>query len=398
MIRPNINTFAPTHTVEPVFSPLPCFDKTQSVCVIGAGAFGGWSALHLLRKGYKVILVDAWGAANSRSSSSDETRVIRSTYGGNELYFQLNVRALQLWKENEKRFNQKVFFNTGVIWFCYEESNPIIDQSIPFSKKYKMEYEKLEPSEIKKRFPVVNTEDLKHAFHDPFGGYLKAREGTQAVLESFIKEGGIFIKEQAKPGSIIKGKLQEIVLSSGKVIQNDAFIFACGSWLSSLFPALLNKQLNCTKQEGYYFGVPAASSALFDCLPAWIDLDGKDFYYGIAGNSSRGFKIGVDKRGVEFDPTNDDRTLDKSVLADARNFLSHRFPALKNAPLLENRVCPYENSNTGNFIFDKLPDTENAFVLGGGSGHGFKHGPALGELVAACISGEKSVPDLFRLR
>ena len=192
-------------------------------------------------------------------------------------------------------------------------------------------------------------------------------------------------------------RIYQLALSNGNTIKAGSFLFACGSWLPFLFPEILGKQISCTKQEVYYFGVPSGKAEILDNLPVWIDLDGSDFYYGIPGNASRGFKIGVDRRGVAFDPTNGDRIPDADVLARARQFLAHRFPALKNAPLLENRVCPYENSLTGNFIFEHHPDFNNLFFLGGGSGHGFKHGPALGELVSQCLSGERRTPHLLQV-
>jgi glycine/D-amino acid oxidase-like deaminating enzyme len=130
----------------------------------------------------------------------------------------------------------------------------------------------------------------------------------------------------------------------------------------------------------------------------WIDADGKDFYYGIPGNSFRGFKIGVDKRGEVFDPTDGDRTIKEQVLQDARKFIAHRFPGLTQAPLIENRVCPYENSPDGNFLFDHHPEAKNVFFLGGGSGHGFKHGPSLGELVMNCLKGTSKIPGHFLLK
>jgi glycine/D-amino acid oxidase-like deaminating enzyme len=129
----------------------------------------------------------------------------------------------------------------------------------------------------------------------------------------------------------------------------------------------------------------------------WVDVDGKDFYYGIPGNNYRGFKIGVDERGEPFDPTDGDRISNEQVLKKARKFLAHRFPGLKDAPLVESRVCPYENSPDGNFLFDHHPEASNLFFLGGGSGHGFKHGPALGELVSEIIAGNKVIPQQFLL-
>ncbi len=162
-------------------------------------------------------------------------------------------------------------------------------------------------------------------------------------------------------------------------MQADAYIFACGSWLGKMFPEFLNNVITCTKQEVYYFGVPAAESLAFENIPVWVDVDGKDFYYGIPGNAHRGFKIGVDIRGETFDPTSGDHLYTASTLTKAREFIAHRFPDLKNAPLSESRVCPYENSPDGNFIFDLVPETKNAFVLGGGSGHGFKHTSCTGQ-------------------
>ncbi len=394
----NTQTFSPTPLVTPVSAEFPTIPKGSPITVIGAGAFGGWSALFLLRHGYKVTLIDAWGAGNSRSSSGDETRVTRSTYGHNELYFQMNVRALELWKEYERSVGQNLFFNKGVLWFCYKKDNPLVDDSIPFAKKFGMEYEYLSVADLRSRFPQVRCDDLSHAYFDSFGGYLRARDGMRSVLSTFIAEGGSFIQAEANPGNITNGRMADIRLSNGTSIRTENFLFACGSWLPQIFPKVLSEVIKCTRQEVYYFGVPAAEAVAFDNLPVWIDLDDQNFYYGIADNASRGFKIGVDKRGPAFDPTNGEHSHDADVLSAARKFIAHRFPALAKAPLVENRVCPYENSIDGNFIFDRHPEISNVFLLGGGSGHGFKHGPALGELVSKCLSGESKVPDLFRMK
>jgi glycine/D-amino acid oxidase-like deaminating enzyme len=375
-----------TSTFAPRLSPFKTesvnLSKGSSIVVIGAGAFGGWSALYLSRAGYKVTLIDAWGAGHSRSSSGDETRVIRSTYGANEFYFDLNVRALELWKENEKQWNRKLFHNQGVIWFCYSEKTPLVDDSIPFAKKHGMNYEYLSIQDVNKRYPEIRTDDLHHACLDSYGGYLKARESMHCVKEAFIREGGTFIQASVKPGKAKAGRINSVQLSNGNKLSADLYLFACGSWLGQLFPEVLGNVITCSKQEVYYFGTPAEKSLDFDNLPVWIDVDGKDFYYGIPGNANRGFKIGVDIRGEKFDPTHGEHTVNPEVLAKARTFISHRFPQLKNAPLIESRVCPYENSQDGNFIFDFHPEANNVLFLGGGSGHGFKHGPALGELIA----------------
>jgi glycine/D-amino acid oxidase-like deaminating enzyme len=88
----------------------------SSVIVVGAGAFGGWSALQLAQRGMHVTLLDAWGPGNSRASSGGETRTIRATYGpAHSVYYRMVARALQLWQEYEKRWNLKLFFRSGAL-------------------------------------------------------------------------------------------------------------------------------------------------------------------------------------------------------------------------------------------------------------------------------------------
>jgi glycine/D-amino acid oxidase-like deaminating enzyme len=392
----SLNTFAPQagKATGKTIEQLP---RGSSVAVVGAGAFGGWTALFLLRKGYRVTLIDTWGPGNSRSSSGDETRVIRSTYGANEFYFDLNVRALTLWKEHEERWKSKLFQNKGVLWMCYETHTPVVDDSIPFAEKYNMPYERLSREEISKRYSIVNISDLSHAWLDPYGGCLRAREACQAVYKGFIAEGGKVVQAQATPEKVKQNRLTSLQLSNGQSLHADLYIFACGSWLGQLFPEVLGKTITCTKQEVYYFGVPTQHASTYEKFPVWVDVDGKDFYYGIPGNNYRGFKIGVDERGEPFDPTDGDRISNEQVFKKARKFLTQRFPGLKDAPLVESRVCPYENSPDGNFLFDHHPEASNLFFLGGGSGHGFKHGPALGELISDIVAGNKVIPQQFLL-
>jgi glycine/D-amino acid oxidase-like deaminating enzyme len=260
-----------------------------------------------------------------------------------------------------------------------------------------MPYEFLSKEEMKKRYPLINTTDLRHAYYDSFGGYLKARESCQAVVDAFVTEGGKFIQAHVLPGKIQNSNLNSILLSNQQEIKADAFVFACGPWLGQVFKEILGKTITCTKQEVYYFGVPENSAIEFDNFRVWVDVDGENFYYGICNNANRGFKIGIDKRGEAFDPTDGERIISTEILNTARAFIGNRFPQLKDAPLIESRVCPYENSPDGNFVFDVHPKATNLFFLGGGSGHGFKHGPALGELVAKVLRGERTVPQIFSL-
>jgi glycine/D-amino acid oxidase-like deaminating enzyme len=217
------------------------------------------------------------------------------------------------------------------------------------------------------------------------------------VKETFINEGGNYISSFAKPNSIHHNKLSSVALTDNAKLNGDVFIFACGAWLGDLFPGLLKDIIVPSRQEVYYFSVPKNKINLYKDLPVWVDVDGKDFYYGIPANDGRVFKIGVDKRGETIHPERDDRFRNQVVFNEARNFISHRFPDLQNAPLIDSRVCAYENSPDGNFIIDHHPEAENIIILGGGSGHGFKHGPAIGELISEALSEGRMISGLFSL-
>ncbi|HVQ12270.1 MAG TPA: FAD-dependent oxidoreductase, partial [Vicinamibacterales bacterium] len=98
-----------------------------------------------------------------------------------------------------------------------------------------------------------------------------------------------------------------------------------------------------------------------------------------------------------FDPDIGDRTVDDKSVETARAWLRRRFPAMTDAPLVESRVCQYENTASGDFLIDRHPEHENAWIVGGGSGHGFKHGPAVGEYVAGLIAGTTTPEAAFAL-
>jgi glycine/D-amino acid oxidase-like deaminating enzyme len=191
--------------------------------------------------------------------------------------------------------------------------------------------------------------------------------------------------------------MQGLVLSDGSTLAAGRYVFACGPWLGSLFPQLIGDRVKPTRQEIFFFGTPAGDPRfLEEQLPVWID-NGKEFFYGIPGSERRGFKLADDARGPSFDPTHGDRMPTPEGVKAARRYLEFRFPSLKGAPLLEARVCQYENSPDHRFIIDQHPGAGNSWIVGGGSGHGFKHGPAVGERTAELVLGKARVDPFFAL-
>jgi len=241
---------------------------------------------------------------------------------------------------------------------------------------------------VARRFPQINCEQVRWAILERDGGYLTARRACAAVLEAFLAEGGDYRQLAA---------LSTVTLSNGSQLAADRFVFACGPWLGSLFADGIGERVRPTRQEVFFFGTPAGDRRYTEeALPVWAD-HGTRFMYGIPGNEWRGFKVADDSRGPVFDPTNGERTPTAAALQIARDYIAYRFPGLKGAPLLESRVCQYEESPDEHFIIDHHPQAANAWLVGGGSGHGFKHGPAVGELVARLVLTGEAPNEQFRL-
>jgi glycine/D-amino acid oxidase-like deaminating enzyme len=365
-------------------SPRRAGGPAVHVAVIGAGCFGGWTALALAQRGARVTLIDAWGAGNSRSSSGDETRVIRMMYNGDPVYTDLVTRAMVLWKEAAARWRRPVYRKTGVL-FLFAGDDALARASLPLMKQRGIAVEMLSPSEAARHYPQIRFDDTDKIYLEPDAGVLLARASCELVLQSFLSGQGEYRGARARPGRISGGRLEGVELSDGAKLEADAYVFACGPWLGSLFPDAVGRGIVATRQDVLYFGTPAGD-ARFDeeHCPVWALFDERRTY-GVPGNERRGFKVADDLPGPEVDPTTLERLVSREAVDAARSVLARRFPALSGAPVLEGRVCQYEYSPTGDFLLDRHPEAGNAWLVGGGSGHGFKMGPALGEYVARLV-------------
>ncbi|MGH7522282.1 MAG: NAD(P)/FAD-dependent oxidoreductase [Gemmatimonadales bacterium] len=371
--------------------------KQPHIVVVGAGAFGGWTALFLKRQGARVTLLDAWGPGNSRASSGGETRVIRATYGPREVYTRMAARALVLWKEHEQRWRRQLYHGIGVLWLV-ESDEQYEKAALPILRDAKIPVEELSGPEVSRRYPQINCDRVRWAIFEKDGGYLTARRACAAVLEGFLAEGGEYqqvgVQGPVQPNG---GTLSGVMLTDGRRLTADRYVFACGPWLGSLFPDVIGDRVRATRQEVFFFGTPPGDQRFTEtAMPVWAD-HGSTFMYGIPGNEWRGFKVADDTRGSVIDPTTESRVPSPEALKTARDYLAYRFPGLKGAPLLEARVCQYEESPDEHFIIDRHPAAANAWILGGGSGHGFKHGPAVGELVARLVLSDAAPDAQFKL-
>lgn len=357
--------------------------QTCDVAVVGAGVFGAWTAYWARQSGKRVLLIDGYGPGNSRSSSGDESRVIRTGYGGDEVYSRSAWGSLQLWKELFARTGEKLFRETGVLWLAHE-GDPYPVSTFATLTNLRIPVEKLTLQELSTRYPQICHEGIGGAFFEPESGVLLARRAVQAVVREALKSGVEYLQDSIEPPNNA-GRVDELVTSGGERISSAVYVFACGAWLPKIFPDVLAGRIHPTRQEVFYLGAPAGTRFQSPALPAWIDF--KNEAYGLPDTEGRGVKVAIDRHGEAFDPDTKDRVAGSEGLAEVRRYLARRVPELQNAPVNETRVCQYENTSNGDFLIDRHPEFENVWLVGGGSGHGFKHGPFVGEYVAARIEG-----------
>jgi sarcosine oxidase len=358
--------------------------KTYDVAVIGAGVFGAWTALRLAQAGKHVVLLDAYGPANARASSGGESRIIRAGYGPDALYTRWAMRSLALWKEFFTPSHPDLFHNSGVLWLASEQ-NVYLRQTAATLAGNGVPVEQLDRAQMQRRFPQFDFRGVDLALFEPGAGALMARRAVQAVVAAALRQGVSYIQAEVKTPSG-KGRLEGLEVRNGERISAGQFVFACGPWLGKIFPTLLGDKIFPSRQEVFFFGVPAGNLQFASpWMPAWLFFE--EGVYGLPDLENRGFKISLDRHGERVDPDTQSRMVSQTSADWMRGYVARRFPALRDAPIVETRVCQYESTSNGDFLVDRHPEMENVWLVGGGSGHGFKHGPALGEYVAGQVSG-----------
>ncbi|HEX5229153.1 MAG TPA: FAD-dependent oxidoreductase [Bryobacteraceae bacterium] len=347
--------------------------STVEAVVVGAGVFGAWTALHLRRTGRSVALVDAYGAGNNRSSSGGESRILRCAYGADEIYTAWAMRSRRLWWDLFEQTGRPELFQTTGVLLTPRPGDPRTDENIVAFEKHGVPFERIKANELARRYPQFQFREEREGLLELESGVLLARRAVRAVVEQAIHEGVEYCEE------LISDTPRAAVV-----------VYACGPWLPKIFPKLLAGRIRPTRQEVYFFGTPPGDASFAPPqMPVWADITDEHGAYTIPNIESRGFKLAFDRHGPEFDPDTGDRVV--RDVGHARAFLAERIPALVNAPLVESRVCQYENTSNGDFLIDRHPDFDNVWLVGGGSGHGFKHGPAVGERVCALIEGKAHV-------
>jgi sarcosine oxidase len=357
--------------------------ERYDVAVVGAGVFGAWVAWHLGRRGRRVLLLDAYGPGNARASSAGESRIIRMGYGSDEIYTRWSQRSLVQWKEFFAAAGRReLFHETGVLWLA-GEGDARIRETAGTLARCGVAFEQIDRRSLERRYPQIGLDGIATGLLETGSGVLMARRSVAAVVADAVAHGVEYrVADVVGPRQSVG--VASIATRAGERIEAEQFVFACGAWLGKIFPEVLGERIFPSRQEIFFFGVPAGDVRFAPpALPTFL-FQG-DESYGMPDLENRGFKIALDRHGPRVDPDTQSRIVSEEAAEQVRRYVARRFPGLRGAPIVETRVCQYENTSSGDFLIDRHSEMDNVWFVGGGSGHGFKHGPAVGEYVAGRI-------------
>jgi sarcosine oxidase len=342
-----------------------------SASVVGAGIFGASLAYTLARDGWDVSLYERHEPGHPGAASGGESRLIRYAHGDDGWYTRSAWRARELWRELEAETGRELLVECGLTWFAQAEDGweSLSERRL---REVGVPVERLGPEAGRELFPSFEPGDLDFILWEPNAGVLRAAEATRATVEVARRAGVRVVHEVGRPGSV----------------RGDVVVWACGAWL----PELVEVPIRVTKQDTLYFDGDGWGSPP---VPAWVDYDAA--IYGHGAVDRLGVKVAPDQEGPRFDPETGERSISARTEPLARAYLGERFPALRNAPLTHSVVCQYALTTDTNFIVAPRPEHEGEWILGGGSGHGFKHGPALAEYAARVVTGAEAPEERFGL-
>jgi sarcosine oxidase len=366
--------------------------KSFDVIVVGAGVFGIWTAYWLHRAGRRVAVIDSVGPAHSRASSGGESRVTRFGYGEDQIYSEWAWRSIRDWQSLSARAGLPILHQSGVLW-VHTEPDDLVQASTRVLSKLQIPFDLLSARQMRSRYPVMRVDDGEAGLLEPAAGALMARRSIQLLASELAGQGVAFLEGAVSPIQQAQGEqgaLPAVTTTGGERLEAEQFVFACGPWLDRSCPEAMAGRLFVTRQEVFFFSVDAAATGE---LPVWADLP----FYGFPSLEGRGFKVANDAHGPPIDPDTASRRASTAGEQEARAFLGRRFPSLADAPLGETRVCQYESSSNGHFVIDRHPGLANVWLAGCGSGHGFKHGPAVGHHVAELVAGTAEPREPFLL-
>jgi sarcosine oxidase len=346
--------------------------SAHDIIVVGAGAFGVWTALSAAEHGVKVRLIDMNDVGNMRASSGGASRNIRAAYGEDALYTQLAMEAWTAWHRRSADFGRRLLFPSGAL-----RSGDVLALRAHGEtfNRCGQRYELIDGSEASRRWPQLNYAKDELLFYEPVAGIVLASESLKLAAARLRALGGVIERRRVE---IMDENGAPVCMMGGSRLDAHRIVIAAGPWLPILFPTLIGPLMRTPRRELLFFAAPPGDPRfMFDQLPCLADHDG-----WTSSDIGEGLKVAPRMRHTPLDPDSDPGPPSPSMSQAARQYLALRIPALANAPLISTYVGQLENTASEDFIIDTHPGNNRIIIAGGGSGHAFKFGPVLGARIA----------------
>ncbi|MSP61340.1 MAG: FAD-dependent oxidoreductase [Myxococcales bacterium] len=361
----------------------------MKVIVVGAGVFGVTAAIELRRRGHRVSLVDPGPIPHPLAESTDLSKVVRLDYGADQDYTALMEGALDGWRRWNRAWPEPLFHETGVLFLCREAMAPggFEYESRALLARRGHPVERLDSGAVRRRFPAWSAGRYVDGYYNPAGGFAESGRVVTRLCDEATALGvairpGVEIARLDERGARVTG----VIDAQGGVHAADHVVLAAGSWTPHLLPALA-PSLRSIGQPVFHLRPADPAPFAAERFPVFgADIAGTG-YYGFPVTSEGIVKIANHGVGRAVHPSSDERVVTAAEETALRVFLGETFPGLAGAPLAATRVCVYCDTHDEHFWIARDPDRAGLTVAAGGSGHGFKFAPILGELIADAALG-----------
>ena len=358
--------------------------------MVGAGVAGVMSALSLQQRGYKVSLIDRWEPGHPRASSSDYNRLFRNIHGADRMYTKWARQSRLQWMELQVELNCVLYVESGVLVIATERHSAWEDSTFATFDELGVPYFKFDVDELSIRFPQFKFNNVAYGIYEPEAGALMAHRAIIELTKKFVRQGGKVHRCHVRSDG------DERLNIEGKVLDADLIVASAGPWLGDMYPRTIAPILDVVRQNIIYTSTPDADTSYdSDNMPGWIDHGYSA--YGAPSIEGTGVKAAIAWTEAIIDLDNDERIVDQATFTRTRQYIRNRMPGLAGQRAVDQKACQIAMTPDTHFIIDHHPQHENVLIVGGCSGHLFKHGPVVGEFVAGVGLREFGTADRFKI-
>ena len=362
--------------------------KQYDFLILGAGIFGITTAIELRKKKYSVGIINPNTIPHPLAESTDISKIIRMQYGTDEEYMDMAAECIIKWREWNEFFRDTLYHETGFLLLSksnFDSGKKSFEAASYFNLLKKgFKPERINPADLVKRFPAFNEKQYEDGFYHAVGGFAESARVVETLTKYAIQLGATVHEGQtAEEIIIVNNKVEGVKTREGKIFKAGQVIVCAGNLAPFLVPGLKS----CMKITGHpVFHIKPKQEDLFKfpAMPVFAaDISNTGWYGFPLHPKEKVVKIANHGTGVQInDPEKDERIVYKKDIEQMREFLKTSIPALANDPVVYTRLCCYTDTLDGHFWIDNHPEIKGLTVGSGGSGHAFKMGPLLGEMIA----------------